>query len=92
MEPLEQDISNASASASALVICWATASTIGITMAAAEVLLSHIDKKAQLTMKPSVSLEQERRVCGCYSNTSIWYKWKAFSTEILNVDDLKVVL
>lgn len=39
-------------------------------MAAAEVLLSHIDKKPQLTMKPRVSLEEERRVCYRYSNIS----------------------
>lgn len=49
----------ASTSAWALMICWATASTMGITMAAVDVLLSHMDRKAVLLMSPSVSLEQE---------------------------------
>lgn len=42
---------------SALMTCCITASTIGITMATVEVLLSHMERKAQPTMKPSINLQ-----------------------------------
>lgn len=58
-DPLIRVIWVASTSASALMICCATASTMGITMAAVEVLLSHMDKKAVLLMNPNVSLKWE---------------------------------
>lgn len=64
VDPLKQVICVASNSASALMICWATASTMGITMAVVEVLLSHIDKKAVLLMNPNVSLKREGCQCG----------------------------
>ncbi len=44
------------ASSLAFKTCWITASTIGITIATVEVLLSHMERKAQPTMNPSINL------------------------------------
>lgn len=41
----------------AFKICWRTASTMGITMATAEVFWTHMERKAVPDMKPSISLE-----------------------------------
>lgn len=56
-DPLIRVIWVASTSASALMICCATASTMGITMAAVEVLLSHMDKKAGTAHEPQCQPE-----------------------------------
>ncbi|KAJ7997672.1 hypothetical protein DPEC_G00214570, partial [Dallia pectoralis] len=40
-------------------ICRITASTIGITIATADVFWTHMERKAQPLMKPNISLQRE---------------------------------